>query len=168
MKFDRSILLILAQLLRGSRRRLRNLYYSLVLKSFGKGSQISDGVLITGAQCVSIGQYVYVNDGVIIQSCEGAEVAISDYVVLSYGSKLITGSLVIGTVHGPKRVHHAKSIIIEKSVWIGAGAILLPGVHVRTGAIVSAGSVVTHDVEPHTIVGGVPARVIRRIVPIRQ
>ena len=53
-------------------------------------------------------------------------------------------------------------------MWIGVGAILLPGVRVGTGAIVSAGSVVTHDVEPHTIVGGVPARVIRRIVLIGQ
>lgn len=168
MKFDQFILLMLARLLRGIRRRWRNFYYLRVLKSFGKGSQISDDVLITGAECVSIGKYVFVNDGVIIQSCEEAEIVIGDYVTLSYGSKLITGSLVISTIYGPKKIHYAKSIIIEKSVWIGVGAILLPGVHVGTGAIVSAGSVVTHDVEPHTIVGGVPARVIRRIVLIGQ
>ena len=103
MKFDQFILLMLARLLRGIRRRWRNFYYLRVLKSFGKGSQISDDVLLTGAECVSIGQYVVVNDGVILQSCEGAEIAIGDYVTLSYGSKLITGSLVISTIYGPKK-----------------------------------------------------------------
>jgi acetyltransferase-like isoleucine patch superfamily enzyme len=49
-------------------------------------------------------------------------------------------------------------IVIEDDVWIGAGAIVLPGVTIGRGAIVGAGAVVTADVAPFTIVGGVPAR----------
>lgn len=57
----------------------------------------------------------------------------------------------------------AEGIVIEDDVWIGAGAIITDGVHIGRGAVVAAGAVVTHDVEPHTVVGGVPARLIKRI-----
>lgn len=53
-------------------------------------------------------------------------------------------------------------IVIGNDVWIGTGAILLDGVRIGDGAIVAAGAVVTKDVPPYTIVGGVPAREIRR------
>jgi acetyltransferase-like isoleucine patch superfamily enzyme len=51
-------------------------------------------------------------------------------------------------------------ITIEDDAWIGAGAIVLPGVTVGRGAVVAAGAVVTKDVESFTIVGGVPSVVI--------
>jgi acetyltransferase-like isoleucine patch superfamily enzyme len=54
-----------------------------------------------------------------------------------------------------------KPIVVEDEVWIGAGAILSPGVRIRKGSVVAAGAVVTRDVEPNTAVGGVPARVIK-------
>lgn len=54
-----------------------------------------------------------------------------------------------------------KDIIIEKDVWIGANCIILPGVTIGEGAVVAAGSVVTKDVLPFTIVGGCPAKLIR-------
>jgi acetyltransferase-like isoleucine patch superfamily enzyme len=57
----------------------------------------------------------------------------------------------------------AKGITIEDDVWIGSGAIITDGVHIGKGAVVAAGAVVTHDVPPHTVVGGVPARVIKEI-----
>ncbi len=53
-------------------------------------------------------------------------------------------------------------IIVEDDVWIGYGAIILSGVHIGQGAVVAAGSVVTRDVPPYTIVGGVPARTIKK------
>jgi acetyltransferase-like isoleucine patch superfamily enzyme len=54
-------------------------------------------------------------------------------------------------------------VVIEDDVWIGAGAIVLPGVTVGRGSIVAAGAVVTRSIEPHTIVAGVPARQIGQI-----
>lgn len=52
-------------------------------------------------------------------------------------------------------------IIIDDDVWIGFGSIILSGVHIGKGAIIAAGSVVTHDVLPYAIVGGIPAKTIR-------
>lgn len=57
----------------------------------------------------------------------------------------------------------AEGIIIEDDVWIGSGAIVTDGVRVGRGAVVAAGAVVTEDVPPHTVVGGVPARVLKTI-----
>ena len=51
--------------------------------------------------------------------------------------------------------------MIGKGAWIGAGAIILKGVHIGADAIVAAGSVVTKDVAPYTIVGGAPAHFIK-------
>jgi acetyltransferase-like isoleucine patch superfamily enzyme len=57
----------------------------------------------------------------------------------------------------------AEGIVIEDDVWLGSGAVITDGVHVGQGAVVAAGAVVTKDVPPHTVVGGVPARVIKKI-----
>jgi acetyltransferase-like isoleucine patch superfamily enzyme len=53
-------------------------------------------------------------------------------------------------------------VTIEDDVWIGCNAVLLPGVRVGRGAVVAAGSVVTRDVPDYTIVGGVPAKVLKQ------
>jgi len=57
----------------------------------------------------------------------------------------------------------AQGIAVEDDVWIGAGAIITDGVHIGRGAVVAAGAVVTGDVPAHTVVAGVPARVVKTI-----
>ena len=58
-------------------------------------------------------------------------------------------------------VPNSKHTVIENDVWIGTNAIIKEGIRVGTGAIIASGAVVTKDVEPYAIVGGVPAKVIR-------
>jgi acetyltransferase-like isoleucine patch superfamily enzyme len=57
----------------------------------------------------------------------------------------------------------AEGIIIEDDVWLGAGAIVTDGVRIGKGAVIAAGAVVTANVPPHTVVGGVPAKPIKAI-----
>jgi acetyltransferase-like isoleucine patch superfamily enzyme len=57
----------------------------------------------------------------------------------------------------------AEGIVIEDDVWIGSGAVVTDGVHVGKGAVIAAGAVVVDDVPKHTVVGGVPAKVLREI-----
>ena len=57
--------------------------------------------------------------------------------------------------------YQRRPVIIEDDVWIGAHCVILLGVHIGKGAVIGAGSVVTHDVEPYTVVAGNPAKHIR-------
>jgi len=61
-----------------------------------------------------------------------------------------------------RRAHHVR---IGHDVWIGHGAVVLPGRNVGTGAVIAAGAIVTKDVPAYSIVGGNPARIIRRRFP---
>ena len=69
--------------------------------------------------------------------------------------------------HNPNPEHRGdmtfKSIRIEDKVWLGANVTILQGVTIGEGAIVAAGAVVTTDVAPRTVVGGVPAKFIKKI-----
>jgi len=73
-------------------------------------------------------------------------------------SKEPTGSVWFGAHHEFKEQNKT---VIGSDVWIGARAVIIGGVTIGTGAIVAAGSVVTKDVPPYAIVGGVPAKIIR-------
>lgn len=92
-----------------------------------------------------------------------SDVVIGNHVTIGHDVAIITSAHRIG---GPGRrcgKQVPAPIRIGDGSWIGARALLLPGVVLGDGSIIAAGAVVTKNVEPHTIVGGVPARLIRRI-----
>ena len=69
-----------------------------------------------------------------------------------------------GIAPSERRMLTSRPVTLCNNVWIGAGAIVLPGVTVGENAVVGAGSVVTHDVPPDTVVAGNPARVIKSLL----
>jgi maltose O-acetyltransferase len=92
-----------------------------------------------------------------------ADITVGDHVALAHHVKLVT------TTHDAtwqtKRCGESRidPIVIEDGCWIGAGAIILPGVTVGRGSVVGAGAVVTADVPTNTLVAGVPARPIKEL-----
>ena len=158
-----NLLLNLRRITLGLMRRLRTIYYSSTLQTMGRNCQICRGVLITDPQHTKLGERVIVNDGVIIQSCDGAEITIGNNVTLSYGVRIITGGLVLSESGAIQHLHTAKPITIMDNVWVGVNAIILPGVSIGEGSVIGAGSVVSKDINSYTVVAGVPAKQIRQL-----
>ncbi len=71
------------------------------------------------------------------------------------------GRFIDTVTESEKRPDDDRGVVIEDDVWIGTRAIILHGVTIGRGAVIAAGAVVTHDVPPYAIVGGIPARVMR-------
>ncbi|WP_455661107.1 2,3,4,5-tetrahydropyridine-2,6-dicarboxylate N-acetyltransferase [Pradoshia sp.] len=74
------------------------------------------------------------------------------------------GSVLAGVIEPPS----ASPVVIEDNVLVGANAVILEGVRVGEGAVVAAGAIVVEDVPAHTVVAGVPARVIKRIDEVEK
>jgi maltose O-acetyltransferase len=111
---------------------------------------------------VSIGSNLAINHEVFILGRSG--ITIGNDVILSTRCMLIDASLIPSTfARTDTRAYSDKPIAIEDGAWIGAGAIVLGGVTIGTRSIVAAGSVVTHDVPPFTVVAGNPAKPIKQV-----
>ena len=111
---------------------------------------------------VKIGKRCSFNKGVMIQG--NHDIMIEDDVVLSQYCMILDSGLDLSNFVVKGKRKHTKSFAwIKRGAWIGAGAIILPGVTVGEYSVVGAGSVVTKDVEPYSLVVGNPARFIRTI-----
>ncbi len=108
---------------------------------------------------IVFGKNVFVNAGCHFQDQGG--ITIGDGVLIGHNVVLATATHDLAPSRSRKL--HYKPIVIGDNVWIGSNAVILQGVTVGEWAVVAAGAVVTRDVEPYTVVGGIPAKFIRRV-----
>ena len=88
--------------------------------------------------------------------------AIAEHLTIHTGNHVrVIGKFVTDITEANKPKGFDEDVIIEKDVWIGSNVTILAGVHIGRGATIAAGAVVNKDVPPYSIVGGVPAKVIK-------
>ncbi len=141
--------------------KLNSFFWSFFLKKIGKRVLIMSSAKIMSPQNVEIGHDVYIHHLVNIGGQKG--IKIGNFVNISYNVNLVTVNLSYQNPSTPivKQGFYGNPISIEDDVWIGAKAVILPGVKIGRGAIVGANAVVTKNVKPYTIVGGIPAKIIK-------
>ena len=109
---------------------------------------------------IRVGQRVFINQNCTLY--DFAEVRIGDDVMIGPNVSILSAGHPVAPSERRDYLI-GKPIAIERNVWIAAGATIIGGVTVGENSVVAAGSVVTRDVPPNTLVGGNPARVIRSI-----
>ena len=124
-----------------------------------EGTFLTPPFQIDCGRTLKLGKNVFTNHGLTVMSVGG--IVVEDGVMMGPEVALLTVN------HEPNdiRIIMTGEIRLCRNAWIGARATILPGVTVGEGAIVASGAVVSKDVPPHTVVGGVPARVIKEIAP---
>lgn len=130
------------------------------------GQEIDESVWIVPSfytdfgQFIRFGKKVFVNNGCTFMDRGG--ITLEDGVFVGPNVNIITEN----HAEKPELRHnvYTKPILIKRNAWIGAGAIILPGVTIGENAIIAAGAVVTSDVPDNMIYGGVPAKGIREVI----
>jgi acetyltransferase-like isoleucine patch superfamily enzyme len=110
---------------------------------------------------IRLGARCFVNSHVFIDA--SAPVWVGDHVSIGHHVVIVTTNHAIGPAYHRAGRLTSAPVTIESGAWVAAGALLLPGVTVGSGAVVAAGAVVASDVPAHTLVAGVPAKVIRHL-----
>lgn len=140
--------------------RARMLLLRLGGAHVGLRGQVSSGVLIR-TNLLKLGSRSTLNHRCIIDN--RAPVIIGDNVGIGASVHLITSNHDLSDPSVRAGAGFVAPIVIGDGVWIGSGAIVLAGVTIGPGAVVAAGAVVRENCEPHTLYGGVPARVIKSL-----
>jgi acetyltransferase-like isoleucine patch superfamily enzyme len=140
--------------------QVRTLFSELI------GKQLDDGFLLippfyaTGGNEMRIGRNVFINQNCTFYDLGGIDIA--DEVMIGPNVSIITSGHPLEPSQR-RSVTTGKPIVIERNVWIAAGATIIDGVTIGANSVVAAGSVVTKDVPANTLAGGNPARVIRGV-----
>lgn len=119
---------------------------------------------------VKIGKHVFIGGGNVLDRARPDLITIEDYVSIAGGVYILTHSnptTPLREILGPNSKKVAP-VIIKRGAWIAINVVILPGVTIGENAIVATGSVVMKDVPPMTIVGGAPAKEIKKIIPVNQ
>ena len=143
--------------------RLRTALYRAFGIRIGAHSLVLGSIQISGKERpwerLSLGAYCQITAP--LYADVNAPISIGNHVAIGHHTVLITTGHVIGTAMHRCGTVRCAPVVIEDGCWLGAGVTVLPGVTIHRGSVVAAGAVVTSDVPPNTLVGGVPARRIR-------
>jgi maltose O-acetyltransferase len=131
------------------------LYRHLLRIPIGKRSSIHRACRFYRPSAVRIGAYTVIMRDVLLDGRMGLD--IGDHVSISEGAMIFT---LEHDPHSPEFEIRGAPVRLAARVSVGSRAVVLPGISVGEGAMIATGAVVTHDVEPYTIVAGVPARPI--------
>lgn len=145
---------------------LRGWHYRNLVSSAGENLRVATNVKLANPKNISVGDNCYLGDGVQLYAWN-EKISIGNHVLIAADAKMITRKHGFSDMEAPisEQGYMNAPVIIEDDVWIGFQAIILSGVTIGEGSIVGAGAVVTKNVDPYSIVGGVPAKLIRKRVP---
>lgn len=151
--------------------------YKLKLKLFQIKWKKDNPQNQTVPSCMFLSQFISVGKGTygrlnVLTHDEKARLSIGNYCSIApeatfilsadhYLDHISTYPFLVQTLNGKYEGVTKGDIIVDDDVWIGYGATIMSGVHIGQGAVIAAGAVVTKDVPPYAIVGGVPAKVIK-------
>jgi acetyltransferase-like isoleucine patch superfamily enzyme len=138
---------------------VRRLYFRRRIRNLGRACRLGEGIVVSHKHLLSLGDRVGIK-AVHINASGG--VTIGNDCLIGPGVKIWSAN---HRVQDPDVLIFAQGydhapVVLEEDVWLGANAVVLPGVRIGRGAVVAAGAVVTKDVPPMTVVGGVPAKPI--------
>lgn len=139
---------------------IRALFSELIGKTVDESFVLIPPFYTAGGDEIRVGHNVFVNQNCTFYDLGGLDIA--DDVIIGPNVSIITASHPLEPSHR-RAATIGKPIVIERNVWIAAGATIVGGVTIGENSVVAAGSVVTKYVPPNTLVGGNPARVIRSI-----
>lgn len=134
---------------------VRRFFYRAGGIRIGSGSAIHTGARFYNPWNIKIGKDSIIGEGAVLDGRK--DLTIGDHVDIASEVMIYNGE---HDINDPLFKAHFAPVVIEDYVFIGARAIILPGVTIKRGAVVAAGAVVTKDVPEFTIVGGVPAKPI--------
>jgi maltose O-acetyltransferase len=145
--------------------RLRTAIYRLAGVKIGPRTLVLGRLTITGPGRVHkrlhIGAECIINSPLFLDL--SAEIRIGDRVSIGHHSVLVTAHHEVGPPHYRAGVNIGRPILVEDGSWIAARSTILPGVTIGQSSIVASGSVVARNVPSNVLVGGVPARLIRKL-----
>lgn len=135
---------------------IRNYFIKKFLSNFGRDSTVLMDFEIRSGHNISIGSNTIINQKVLLDG-RGGLLIIGNNVDIAQESNIWT---LEHNVNSDIYASEGSDVIIEDYVWIASRVTVLPGVIIHRGAVVASGSVVTKNVPPNTIVGGIPAKKI--------
>jgi maltose O-acetyltransferase len=139
----------------------RRAAFEALLAGFGAGAFVRSPFHCDWGDGIRIGERTFVNFNCTM--LDGAPIAVGDECLIASGVQLITATHPVDPVPRRAAVEQALPIAIGDGVWLGAGAIVCPGVSIGENTVVGAGSVVTRDLPAGVVAYGNPARVAREV-----